>query len=229
MLGGVFVRLALHPRFALGFADQFLRLTKLNSLFFREALSAFGDEHHVRGIFEDLAGDLNGILDAMQSGARRGVKRCAFQDDGAAFDVAVEIEVRAVTGVEDGVVFEDDDGGFDGVQSGAAAAQDGPTRSESVMAAGCASVHGFVRNVPSAAMNNESRFHRNQDGKGTGVCPGKAERWPEEKELNTEITEFAEFTEKKKSSNKEIENKKKETDEEKNGAGIDAAARKAAQ
>jgi len=92
-----------------------------------------------------------------------------------------------------------------------------------------ASVYGFVRNVPSAAMNNESRFHRNQDGKGMSVCLGEAERWPEEKELNTEITEFAEFTEKKNPSNKEIENKKKETDEEKNGAGIDAAAREAAQ
>ena len=157
------------------------------------------------------------------------MQRCAVHDDGVAFYVAIKIEVRAVTGVEDGVVLEDNDGGFDGVQSGAAAAQNGPTRSESVMAAGCASVYGFVRNVPSAAMNNESRFHRNQDGKGMAVCLGEAERWPEEKELNTEITEFAEFTEKKNPSNKEIENKKKETDEEKNGAGIDAAAREAAQ
>jgi hypothetical protein len=61
------------------------------------------------------------------------------------------------------------------------------------------------------------------------VCLGEAEKWPKEKGLNTEITEFAEFTEKKKPSDKEIENKKQETEEEKNGAGIDAAARKAAQ
>src|ERR1700694_3622885 len=183
MLGSVFVRLALHPGFALGFADQFLRLTKLDSLFLGEALRAFSDEHHVRGIFEDLASALSGILDAMKSGGSAGVKRCAVHDDGVAFDVAVQIEVRAVTGVEDGVVFEDDDGGFDGVQSGAAAAPDGPTRSESVMAAGGASVYGFVWNVPGAAMNNESRFHRNQDGKGTRVCLGEASRWPEEKGL----------------------------------------------
>jgi len=76
------------------------------------------------------------------------------------------------------------------------------------MAAGCASIYGFVRNVPSAAVNNESRFHRNQDGKGMRVCLGEVEKWPKEKGLNTEITEFAEFTEKKKPSNKEIENKK---------------------
>jgi len=59
------------------------------------------------------------------------------------------------------------------------------------------------------------------------VCLGEAERWPEEKELNTEIKEFAPtesgqapFTEKKKPSDKEIENKKKETDEEKNGPAL---------
>jgi len=57
----VFVHLALHPRFPLGFANQFLRLTELDSLFFGEAFRAFGDEHHVGGIFEDFAGDLNGI------------------------------------------------------------------------------------------------------------------------------------------------------------------------
>src|SRR5260370_36202179 len=40
------------------------------------------------------------------------------------------------------------------------------------MAAGFASVHGLVRNVPRAAVNDQSRFHRNQDGKGTAVCLG---------------------------------------------------------
>src|SRR5260370_33450820 len=40
------------------------------------------------------------------------------------------------------------------------------------MAAGFASVHGLVRNVPRAAVNDQSRFHRNQDGKGVAVCLG---------------------------------------------------------
>jgi hypothetical protein len=40
------------------------------------------------------------------------------------------------------------------------------------------------------------------------VCLGEVERWPKEKELNTEIMEFAEFTEKRKPSDKEIEQKK---------------------
>ncbi len=54
MLGGVFVASAFHPGFVLGFADQFLALAELDAVFLGEALCAFGDEHHVRAIFEDL-------------------------------------------------------------------------------------------------------------------------------------------------------------------------------
>jgi hypothetical protein len=75
-------------------------------------------------------------------------------------------------------------------------------------------------------MNNEGRFHRNQDGKGTVVCLGEAERWPEEKELNTEITEFRE---QRKSSNKEIENEEEQADQKKYGAAIDTTGRQAAE
>ena len=174
MLGGVCVFLALLPGCPLGFADQFFRLAELDSLGFGEALRTFGDEHHVGAMLENLAGELNGVLDALQSGGSAGAKRCAVHDDGVAFDATVKIKVRAVTGVEDGVVFEDDDGSFDGIESGAAAREDGPTRSEGGIATRFASFHGFVRNVPRAAMNNESRFHRNQDGKGTVVCLGEA-------------------------------------------------------
>ncbi len=137
----------------------FLRLAKLDSLFFGEALGALGDEHHVRAIFEDFAGGLNGILDALQSGRGPGAQRRAIHDDGVAFDVAFEIEMRTVTGVEDRIVFEDHDGCFDGVKSGAPARKDGPSGAEGAMATGFARVDGFVRNVPGAAVNNEGRFH----------------------------------------------------------------------
>ncbi len=173
MLSGVFVTLTLHPGFLLGFADHFLGLAELDAVLFCEALGAFGDEHHVRAVFQDFARELNGILDALEGGRSAGTKRCAIHDNGVAFDVAVQIEVRTVTGVEDGVVFEDHDGGFDGVEGGAAAGEDGPAGSESAMAAGLASVHGFVRNVPRAAVNNEGWLHRDEDGKGMAVCLGE--------------------------------------------------------
>src|SRR5258708_17479703 len=148
MLGSVFVRLALHPGFALGFADQFLGLTELDSLFSSEALRASTDEHHVRAIFEDLAGGPDGVLDALQRGRSAGAKGAAVHDDGVAFDVAVKIEVRAVTGVVVRDVFEDHDGGFYGVQSGTAAIQDGPPGFKSAMAVAVASIDSFVTDVP---------------------------------------------------------------------------------
>src|SRR5207302_4425350 len=155
MLGGVLVGLAYHPGFALGFANQFFGLAQLDAVLFCEALSAFGDEHHVLGVFQNSARELNGILDTLQSGRRAGAQRCAVHDDGVAFDAAVQIKVRAVTGIEDGIVFEDHDGGFDSVEGGAAARKNGPAGSKSAVAAGLASVHGFVRNVPRAAVNDE--------------------------------------------------------------------------
>jgi hypothetical protein len=138
----------------------------------------------VRTIFEDLPGDLNGVLYVLQSSGSAGAKRCAVHDDGVAFDVTVKIEVRAVTGVEDGVVFKDDDSGFDSVQSGAAARKYGPAGSEGAMAAGFASVDGFVRNVPRAAMNNEGRLHRDEDGKGAVFCLEVAKRGFKEKRID---------------------------------------------
>jgi hypothetical protein len=126
MLGGMFVGFAFHPGFVLRFANHFLAFAELDSVFDGEALGSLGDEHHVRAIFEDFAGDLNGIFYALQRGGGTGAECCAVHHDGVAFDVAVEIEVRAVAGVEDGVIFEDHDGGFNGVKRGTSVGEDGP-------------------------------------------------------------------------------------------------------
>src|SRR6266568_865312 len=102
MRGGVLVRFALAPGFALGFADQIFRLAELDAPLFGEAFGA-----------------------------------------------------------------------FDGVQGGPAARENGPTRGESAVAAGFASFYGLVGNVPRAAMHYQRWFHRDEDGKGTSVCPGE--------------------------------------------------------
>ncbi len=63
------------------------------------------------------------------------------------------------TRVEDGIVFEDDDGGFHRIKRGAAARENRPSRGESAATTGLAGLDGFVRNVPRAAMNDQRRFH----------------------------------------------------------------------
>jgi len=135
MFGGVFVGFALHPGSCSASLTISSRLQSFIPCLWRSA-PRLGDKHHVRAIFEDFAGDLNGILDVLQSSGGAGAKRRTVHDDGVALHVAVQIEVRAVTGVEGGIVFQNHDGGFDGVECGAAVGEDGPAGSESAMAAG---------------------------------------------------------------------------------------------
>jgi hypothetical protein len=173
MLGGVFIFFAFHPGFPLGFADHFLGLAQFDAVFNGEALRAIGDEHHVRAVLENFARELDGILDAMQVGGGAGAKRGAVHHDGVAFDVPVEIEMRAVAGIEGGIILENHDGGFDGVQSGAAKRKNGPAGGERAAAAGVAGFDGVVGNVPRAAVNDKRWFHRDENGKRPAVCRGQ--------------------------------------------------------
>ena len=144
IFSGVGVLAAAQPGFALGGGDEVLGIAERDTVGGGEMFGAFGDEHHVRAFFEDRAGGLNGIFHAAQTGDGAGAKRGGVHDDGVAFDVAVEGEMGTEAGVEDRVVFEDDNGGFDGVERVAAAFEYIPTGLESAEAAGFAGVDGFI-------------------------------------------------------------------------------------
>src|SRR5882762_5303757 len=102
----------------------------------------------------------------MQASCRSGAKRRSIHNDGVAFDVAIEIKMRTITGVENRIVFKNDDGGFDGVQRGTASGKNIPSGGESRGATVFASSDGFVRNVPSSSVNNQGMFHGNENCKG---------------------------------------------------------------
>ncbi len=70
----------------------------------------------MRTIFEDLTREADGIANATQRRDGTCSQRGAVHDDGVAFGVTVEGEMRAEAGVEDRVVFENDDSSFDGVE-----------------------------------------------------------------------------------------------------------------
>jgi hypothetical protein len=120
MLGGVGVIAATLPGFALGGRDEFFRIAERNALGVGESFGAIGDEHHVGTFFEDGAGGSNGIFDAMKASDRACAESGGVHDDGVALDLTIEIEVGTVTGVEDGIIFEGGDGGFDGIEGVAA-------------------------------------------------------------------------------------------------------------
>jgi hypothetical protein len=159
MLGSVGVLAAAFPGFAFGRRDEFLGVAQGNALLVDKALGAGGDEHHVWTFFEDRARSLDGIFDAMETGDGTGTKRGAFHDDRVTLDVTIEIEVRAVASIEGGIVFEDGERSFDGVESVAAVGENGPSRMKSAETASLADFDGFVRDIPGTAMNDERRSH----------------------------------------------------------------------
>jgi len=108
----------------------------------------------VRAVFVDGTGGTNRIFDALKASSGAGAERSAVHDDGVTFNFAFGVEMRAEAGVKDRSVFEDDDGGFDGVERGAARTQNFPAFGEGFEAALFASVDGFIGNIPCAAMND---------------------------------------------------------------------------
>ena len=185
MFGGVRVFAATEPRRVFGGGDEFAGIAEGNAVLGGEALGAFGDEHHVRRFFEDGARGANGIFDAVETGDGAGAKGGGVHNDGVAFDLAVEIEMGAETGVENGVVFENDDGGFDGVEGVTATGENIPSGVKSAQAAGFAGVNGIVGNVPGTTVNNERRSHGIgglQRGRSFVQLWGKSEAGKQKKE-----------------------------------------------
>ena len=80
----------------------------------------------MRAVFQDFAREPNRIANVLKRGDGTGAKCSAVHDDGVAFDAPIEIQVRTVARVEDGIVFQNDDGCFDGVECGAARLEDLP-------------------------------------------------------------------------------------------------------
>jgi len=174
MSRGVGILAAAEESVPFGFGDKLFGLAHGDVVSLGEMFGAFGDEHHVRTTFENGAGGANGIAHAAKRGGGSGAKTAAVHDDGVAFDVAIAIEMGAVAGVEDGIVLEDDDGRFDGIEGGAAGGENGPARDQGEVAALLAGFDGFIGNVPGTAVNNESRFHGEENGKRGEVCPEEA-------------------------------------------------------
>jgi len=73
--------------------------------------------------------------------------------------MASKCEMRAVAGVEDGIVFEDDDGGFDSIQCVTTGFENAPSGMQRAKAARFAGINGVIGNVPGAAVNNEGWSH----------------------------------------------------------------------
>ncbi len=154
MLRSVLIFFAAQPRFPLRRAYQFFRRAQRDSLFFREAFRAFSRQHHVRTLFQNRARQPDRISNVLQSGRGARLQRRSVHDDGVALHPPVQVQMRAKSRVEDRIIFEHHDRGFNRVERGAASLENRPSRFERAMAAGFARLNGFIRNIPRAAVND---------------------------------------------------------------------------
>jgi hypothetical protein len=119
-------------------------------------LGADADEVDMLALFQDEAGGLNGVAKALDTGHATGSHAAAVHEEGVKLNAAVRGEEAALSGVECGVVFEDCDGCFDGVEGRASAGEDGLAGLKGGANACFMGGSRIGWNGPCATMNEES-------------------------------------------------------------------------
>jgi hypothetical protein len=120
-----------------------------------ELLCALADEVDVGTLFQDQAGGLDGVSEAFDASHTASFHAATIHEQGIQLNSSIEGEKAAAAGVEGGIVFKDGDGGFNGVESGAAEGEDVIASFESVANTRFVSGRGLSGNSPCAAVDEE--------------------------------------------------------------------------
>lgn len=163
IFGGVRIAETTAPGDAFAFMNQIFGWTKFDAVLVGEFFRAAGDQHHVLTVFQDCARQADGIVNMFDCGDCAGFQRVAIHQDRVELHVAFAIQVRAISGVERGVVFQNHNSGFDGVNRGAAGGKNFPSGFERALDSGAAGFHRFVGDVPGAAVNDQGRFQGSRE------------------------------------------------------------------
>jgi hypothetical protein len=153
---GGLAELGMGEAFAFAVEDQLGVVDEGHAVGCGEVLRAGTDEVDVGTFFEDEAGGLNGVAEAFDAGDAAGLHAATVHEEGVKLYAAVGGEKAAAASVEGGVVFEDGDGGFDGVESRRAAGEKSVTGFESLADTGQVSGSSVGGNGPCATVNEES-------------------------------------------------------------------------
>ena len=143
---------------AFAIEDQCAVVDEGESMRSGERFGAGADEVNVGRLFEDEAGGLNGIVQAFDAGDSAGFHAPTIHEEGVELDAAVGGEEAAKPGIEGGVIFKDDDRGFDGVERGASAGEDVVAGFEGTENPGLVSGSVGFRNGPCSAMDEQDWF-----------------------------------------------------------------------
>lgn len=145
---------------AFAFEDQFGIVDELHAMRLGELLGTVADEVDVGAFFEDEARGVDGIAQALDAGDTAGFHAASVHEEGVKLYATVGGEEAASTGVEGRIVFEDGDGGFDGINGCAATGEDFVTDFEGVTHAGFVGGRGIGRDGPCASVNEEGGIVR---------------------------------------------------------------------
>ena len=106
--------------------DQCLGQAERNTVLLCKFFGPGADQHHVFAFFQYCAGQQDRIFDTLDRGDRSGFQRCAIHDDRIELHLAVQVQVRAESGVKRRIVLQNDDGGLHRIDRRAARSQNFP-------------------------------------------------------------------------------------------------------
>src|SRR5689334_9474280 len=156
MAGGLFF-LRFFQALDLSLDDQLFIAAQRHAVLLGEPLSAFANKINVRALIEHQAGGADGIAYALHAPNATSAKGGAIHHEGIKLHASVAGKKTAAAGVKRIVIFHADNGGFHGVQRGAATFQNVPALGQRLLDADCVGFHHIVRNGPGAAVDHDYR------------------------------------------------------------------------
>ncbi len=154
--GGLAV-LGMSEALTLAVEDKFGVVNEGHAVGLGKLLGASADEVDVLAVFEDQAGSLNGVVEALDAGHAASLQAATVHEEGIELDAAVGGEKAAMAGIEGRVIFEDGDGSFDRVEGRSAAREDGIAGFQRVADTGLVGGSGVGGDGPCATVYEQSR------------------------------------------------------------------------
>ena len=148
--------LGMGEAFALAVENQFGVVDEGHAMGAGEVLGARTYEVNMGTFFKDQAGGLNGVAQALDTGHAAGLHAAAVHEKSVELNAAVGGEKAAAAGIEGGIVLENGDGGFDGVESGCAAREKSVAGFKGAADTGFMSASSVGGDGPCATMNEKS-------------------------------------------------------------------------
>jgi len=134
--------------------DELFVAAKSDAVLGGKALGALGHKIDVRTVAKNFSGGTNRVAQTFDTTDPATAQRRAVHDEGVKLHLAVAVQEAAPSGVKRLVVFENDHGFFNRVESRAAAFERAPSASSSIAHTVEVSLDHVVRNGPSTPVND---------------------------------------------------------------------------